>query len=228
MSNDEIISMYVMDKKSICDISKVCDRSKSAIRLILHKAGVLRSVSEGVRLAAPKISEARRGTHWNVTEEGRENMRIAAIKRWEGRSRGISLKPNGYYEITVGRNKGRPLHDIIMEIYIGRRLKKGEVVHHKNGIRTDNEITNLELLTRSEHSRLHTLKNIANGKNYDISREAKRGEDHNKAKLSEEDVLLILTDKRIYKEIALQYNVSLSCIKHIKRHRNWKFLTETK
>ena len=48
-------------------------------------------------------------------------------------------------------------HDLIMECYIGRWLKPDEVVHHKNKIRNDNRIENLELMTFKEHARLHLL-----------------------------------------------------------------------
>ena len=36
-------------------------------------------------------------------------------------------------------------HKIVMERMLGRSLRKGESVHHKNGIRDDNSETNLEL-----------------------------------------------------------------------------------
>jgi hypothetical protein len=46
-------------------------------------------------------------------------------------------------------------HVRMMELNIGRRIKSGEVVHHKDHDHTNNALDNLELLTHSEHSRLH-------------------------------------------------------------------------
>lgn len=43
-------------------------------------------------------------------------------------------------------------HVLVMQDVVGRKLTKGENVHHKNGVRCDNRPENLELWVRSQPS----------------------------------------------------------------------------
>lgn len=58
-------------------------------------------------------------------------------------NRGFTYK-NGYRVLTVD-GKHIPEHRLVMEEHIGRELFPDETVHHKNGVRDDNRIENLEL-----------------------------------------------------------------------------------
>jgi len=64
------------------------------------------------------------------------------------------LSPNHPYRNSRGYVRKNRL---VMEFYLGRYLRREEVVHHINGIRNDNRIENLKLFpNHSSHMKYHT------------------------------------------------------------------------
>ncbi len=84
-------------------------------------------------------------------EKQSEGQRGPANWGWKG-GRSIS---DGYIRVAVGAGHHRWEHRIVMEQMIGRPLKRGEVVHHINGVRDDNRPENLQLFASQSAHRKH-------------------------------------------------------------------------
>ncbi|MBM7661697.1 putative transcriptional regulator [Bacillus mesophilus] len=87
-----------------------------------------------------------------------KNSRLGKTKgaknpNWKG-----GWSRNGYKFVQDPQSgKSKREHVLVIETFIGRELYVDEVVHHLNGVRDDNRLDNLLLMTKKQHDFYHKL-----------------------------------------------------------------------
>ena len=153
---------------------------------------------------------------YQVSDRGR----VRRIVGGRGTRAGRILRPNkgtyGYPKVELcrdGRSRTQRVHTLVAEAFLGPR-PAGQEVNHKNRIRDDNRLTNLEYLTPSENRRY----------SYDVLGVG-RGEDNSQAKLTAADVRKI---RRVHakggvtqRALAKQYGISDGQMSQILHRKKW-------
>ena len=170
---DKICLMY-LDGGTIHSVSLETGVAPSTVRSTLRRNGVLRSIKEALSMPKTKerMSKALKGKQLGKKRSPEVCRKVSLGRRKWARenAKGYRVNTNGYYEYTMGINKHRHVHVVVMEKYLGRKLKANEVVHHIDKNKHNNSINNLQVMTASDHARLHaketytTRKRLENGR----------------------------------------------------------------
>lgn len=147
---------------------------------------------------------------------GREYDWRRSRKSVPDRIRKQTFDSSGYLSITlipiVGKRITFKAHRLIATAHI-KNTRKCPQINHKNGVKTDNRIDNLEWCTRSEniqHAHRTGLKH------------AKIGSSNGMSKLVESDVYEILKSNLTNSKLAKKYKVDRHNIAAIRRRETWK------
>ena len=139
----------------------------------------------------------------------------------KGRIMKTDLSNSGYLRVCGCKENKKfkiEVHRAVIEAFIPNPKNKPEC-NHKDGIKTNNHVDNLEWATRSENQRHafdNGLKNIPKGSN------------HHNTSLTEDDVRDIkkhLKDGLTQQTIADFYGVHSSTISNINTKKNWAHVT---
>lgn len=138
----------------------------------------------------------------------RHNLKEKVLKFGLGRS--------GYYSVNLCKNsnvKQFQVHRLVAQTFILNPDNKPEV-NHKNGVKINNRVENLEWVTSKENSKHADI--ILN-----INR---RGENYGNVVLKEVNVIQIRNSNLKQKELAKIFKVSRQHISAIKLKKVWKHI----
>lgn len=76
--------------------------------------------------------------------------------RFCGHFKGGCVTQAGYRVIRIN-NKLKLEHRMVVEAHIGRSLSKDEEVHHLDHNKLNNDLNNLQILSKSDHAKLHHI-----------------------------------------------------------------------
>lgn len=158
---------------------------------------------------------------YEVSDRGNVRRVFGGKGAIKGRILKTRLTKDGYvkYMLYSGTKLIKPkaflAHRLVIEAFV-RKLSETDEVDHLNMIRDDNQLANLEIVTRTENA----IRSFSSGK-----RNMVRGSRQGLSVTNEETVYLIkklLKEGRKQNSLAKEFGLSVSLLNRIARGKTWR------
>lgn len=149
---------------------------------------------------------------------------LGRVRGLKGQILRTKLLGRGYEGLSLGRYCYRYVHRLVAGAFIGE-IASGMVVNHKNGVKTDNRLENLEVVSYSENL-LHDYHVLRRKKSRALTG---RGElwPYPRSKLTKEQVRQIRArhaDGEDPKDLAVRYGITHEYVGKIAARKAWRNL----
>lgn len=161
---------------------------------------------------------------YEVSDQGRVRCKVDRRQKKAGDLLAVWSKPDWYASTMLwrdGKEKNISVHRLVIQSFNGP-IPEGLVVNHKNGIKNDNRLDNLEVVTNQYNvwHGVHVLK--TSSPKWPVH----KGEAQHKAVLTEQDVRDIRTRYAAggtsYRKLADKYGVDPTTIAAVVKRTSWK------
>lgn len=152
---------------------------------------------------------------YEVSSEGRLRRKGRVLRPHKQKTGYVLVKM--YEANTKQATLSKLVHRLVADAFLGP-IPDGMQVNHKNGVRSDNRVENLGIVTAAENN-LHAYRVLG--------RESQRGEQHPMAKLTEEIVseirwLFAMGARQFL--LAKEYALDPTVIRDIVHRRRWRHI----
>lgn len=148
---------------------------------------------------------------------------LGRVKRVQGTRRERILRPDqsaAYYRVDLSKNnrhRKESIHTLVAQSFIGAR-PTGNEVNHKDANKRNNRLSNLEYLSKHEHT----------ADQWEKGQQPNFGEAVHTSRLTTEDVLTMRKERAeigtTYRAFAMRYGISFWHVRCIIKRKAWKHI----
>jgi len=146
ITKEDLQKLYYEENRSAVQVAVLFNCTSTTIKNYLRRYGMRVKDSSEV-MKGRKLSVEHRKKVIRTLQQGSGESN----PHWKG---GSTIDVRGYRRVLVN-GKYVKEHRLVMESHLGRKLTPDEEVHHISGNKLNNDISNLIILSKSDHAKLH-------------------------------------------------------------------------